>query len=491
MIKKYYSEGKAAALIKGTSFYLLTDSHYVSKKNWVEGNPFTFRERSDQIALKATPEILDTFVDMLIADSQTDTVLFTGDNVNNCDMNSHYEFRQRLEKLTAAGKKVYVIYATHDYSGDGEDNNTFQACRYTETGTEPIESMKKGGLFDFYYDYGPKQALSVHRASGSYTVKLSDGVRLIAIIDNGDGGGYCGLFEDGVEWLKDEINEAKKSGDYVLLATHHPVLPPWEVFRHMADNELYGGYKELWKIMCDNNIRVVFTGHTHIQNIRKYTDTNGSWFLDISTVALANAAGKMRKISVDPEKASVSVTSLGTDVLKGVDTGGKSAYEYLYYLNFPGIWEKLIPLAATDFDAFIKLAEGYLPTDKLKKHRLLIRMLAKRTLKIKLSTAARLGKVRRRLSSAQRAEAKSKKLIDTVYVILRHIFTGNAPFTPDTVEYTVLDGLASRADRLVNRFNIKQIKDIIPEGSSLREIAQDFLYNCRTGNDDEINFSLK
>lgn len=474
-----------------TSFYLLTDSHYVSKKNWVEGNPFTFRERSDQIALKATPEILDTFIDKVIADKQTDTVLFTGDNVNNCDMNSHYEFRERLERLTAAGKKVYVIYATHDYSGGGEDNNWFQSCRYTETGTEPIESMNRGGLFEFYYDYGPKHALSVHRESGSYTVKLGDGVRLIAIVDNGDGGGYCGLFEDGVEWLKNEIEEAKKSGDYVLLATHHPVLPPWEVYRHVADNEMYGGYRELWKIMCDNNIRVIFTGHTHIQNIRKYTDESGSWFVDISTVALANSAGKMRKICVDTESGDVSVTSIGIDTLNGIDTGGKSAYEYLYQLNFPGIWEKLIPLAASDFDSFLQLAEGYLPTDKLKKHKTLIRMLAKKVLKLKLSTAAKLGKAWKKLTPAEKQEAKSKKVIDAAYEILRHIFTGNAPFTPDTTEYKALDGLAARADRIVNRFNIKPVKNLIPEGSSLREMAQDFLYNCRTGDDDEIKFSLK
>jgi len=474
-----------------TSFYLLTDSHYVSKKNWVEGNPFTFRERSDQIALKATPEILDTFIDKVIADKQTDTVLFTGDNVNNCDMNSHYEFRERLERLTASGKKVYVIYATHDYSGGGEDNNWFQACRYTETGTEPIESMNRGGLFEFYYDYGPKQALSVHRESGSYTVKLGDGVRLIAIVDNGDGGGYCGLFEDGVEWLKNEIEVAKKSGDCVLLATHHPVLPPWEVYRHLADNEMYGGYRELWKIMCDNNVRVVFTGHTHIQNIRKYTDKSGSWFVDISTVALANSAGKMRKICVDAESGDVSVTSIGIDTLNGIDTGGKSAYEYLYHLNFPGIWEKLIPLAASDFDSFLQLADGYLPTDKLKKHKTLIRMLAKKVLKLKLSTAAKLGRAWKKLTPAEKQEAKNKKVIDAAYEILRHIFTGNAPFTPDTTEYKALDGLAARADRIVNRFNIKPVKSLIPEGSSLREMAQDFLYNCRTGDDDEIKFSLK
>ena len=477
--------------MKKASFYLLTDSHYVSKKNWVEGKPFTFRERSDQIALKTTPEILDTFLEKVVADSETDTVLFTGDNVNNCDMNSHYEFKERLEMLVEAGKKVYVIYATHDYSGGGEDNNWFKSSRYTETGTEPIESMRKGGLFDFYYDYGPKQALSVHRESGSYTVKLCDGVRLIAIVDNGDGGGYCGLFEDGVEWLKNEIKEAKDNGDFVLLATHHPVLPPWEVYRHVADEEMYGGYRELWKIMCENGVRVIFTGHTHIQNIRKYTDNNGKWFLDISTIALANAAGKMRKVNVDAESGECDVTSIGIEKLSGIDTGGLSAYEYLYHLNFPGIWEKLIPLSSSDFDAFLELAEGYLSVEKLKKFKVLIQLAGKGVQKIRISSVAKLSGAWKSMPQQLRIESKDKKLIDAVYVILKHIFTGNAPFTPDTAEYKAFDSLVARADKIVNLFNIKKVKAIIPPSSSLREIAQDFLYNCRTGNDDEIKFSLK
>ncbi len=477
--------------MKNVSFYLLTDSHYVSKKNWVEGKPFTFRERSDQIALKATPEILDTFIEKVIEDKETEDVLFLGDNINNCDMNSHYEFRQRLQQLTAAGKKVYVVYATHDYSGAGEDKNWFGGCRYTETGTEPIESMKKSGLYDFYCDYGPKQAMSVHRESGSFTVKLGDGVRLIAIIDNGNGCGYCGLFEDGVRWLENELKDANSCGDYVLLAVHHPVLPPWEVFRKAADHELYGGYRELWKMMCENNVRVVFTGHTHLQNIRKYTDPQGRWFVDVSTIAIANAAGKMRKIVVDPQSGECEVTSIGIETLNGIDTGGRSAFDYLYHLNFPGIWEKLIPFAAKDYGAFLDLAEGYLPVDKLKKFKVFVKLAGRKALKIKLSSAAKLGSAWKELTPQQKQEAKNKKLIDSVYTVLKHIYPGNAPFTPDTVEYKALNGLAGKADKLVNRFNIKAVKNIIPDGSSLREIAQDFLYNCRTGNDDEIKINLK
>lgn len=473
------------------SFYLISDSHYVSKKNWVEGKPFTFRERSDQIALKSTPEILDAYIEKVIDDGGTDTVLFLGDNINNCDMNSHYEFKERLERLTAAGKKVYVIYATHDYSGEGEDNNWFKGLRYTETGTEPLESMKKSGLYDFYFDYGPKQAISVHRESGSYTVKLGGGVRLIAIIDNGDGGGYCGLFEDGVRWLKNELRDAKESGDHVLLAVHHPVLPPWEVFRRVADHELYGGYRELWTLMCEENVRVVFTGHTHVQNIRKYTDPRGRWFVDVSTIALANAAGKMRKIVIDVQSGICDITSVTAGEIAGIGTGGEPTFDYLYHLNFPGIWERLIPLASTDFNAFLDLSQGYLPDDKLKKHRALIRAASKRVQRLKLSTAVKLAGEWKALTPDERREAKNKRLLDVIYVVLRHIYTGNAPFTPETAEFKALNGLAAKADRIVGLFNIKAVKKIIPENSSLQEISTDFLYNCRTGNDDEIKLSLR
>lgn len=474
-----------------SSFYLLTDTHFVSKNTWVDGKPFTFRERGDQIALKLSPEILDTYIEKIIEDTETDTVIFTGDNVNNGDMASHTDFKKRLERLTAAGKKVYVTYATHDYNGMGDDENFFKACRYTETGTEPIDCMRKSELFDFYFDYGAKQALSVHRESGSYCVKLCDGVRLIAIIDNGNGRSHCGLFDDGFSWLKKEIQNAKNDGDIVLIAVHHPVLPPTKIYPHLADFEMLGGYKKLQALMCEENVRVVFTGHTHVQNIQKYTDENGNWFYDVSTIALVNAAGKMRRITVDAESGNCSVTSVGIDKINGVDMGKKSVWEYLYYINSPGIFEKLIPLAASDYTAFLELAEGVLPVEKLKKHKALIRLAAKKAVKSNLSFAAKLGKSYKALTPEQKEYVKNEKLLSCVYEILRHIYAGNAPFSPDTAEYKVVTALARRAEKTVNRLNINAVKKIIPHASSLEEIAVGFLYNNRTGNDDEITFNLR
>ena len=471
-----------------TTFYLLTDTHYVSPQIWVEGDPINGRERGDQIALKATPQILDAFFEKILADDEADTVIFTGDNVNSGDLASHEEFRERLTRLTDAGKKVFVISATHDYCGAGDDENTFGACRYTETGTEPVPFMRKAGLFDFYRDFGPKQAISVHRESRSYVVQLCGGVRLVMIDDNGNGRSHCGLFADGMAWLRDELRKAKDDGDFVLLATHHPVLPPWDVFRHVADYELYGGYRELMALMCEENVRVVFTGHTHVQNIRKFTDDAGRSLYDVSTIAIANAAGKMRRVTVDPEAGVCDIRSVGIETLPGET---ESSFEQLYYLNFPGILEKMLPLGATDFDAFLLLADWMMPKEKLQRHRRLIPFACRKLQKLRVSTAAKLGGSWKTLSPAQRTAAKQERVTDVLFGVLRHIYTGNAPFPPETVENVVVSALAARADRLVRRFRIEAVQKLIPPGSSLCEMAQDFLYNTRTGDDDAICISLK
>ena len=473
-----------------TTFYVLTDTHYVSPKNWVEGEPINRRERGDQIALKATPQILDAFFEKILADDEAETVIFTGDNVNNGDRNSHEEFRARLKKLAAAGKNVYVVNATHDYCGAGDDENGFNACRYTETGTEPIPFLRKSELFDYYYDFGPRQAISVHRESRSYVVQLCSGVRLCMIDDNGNGRSHCGLFEDGVQWLTNELQSANKAGDFVLLAVHHPVLPPWDVFRHVADYELYGGYRALWELMCQENVRVIFTGHTHVQNIRKYTDENGRAFYDVSTIAIANAAGKMRRVTVDAKAGLCDIQSVGIETLAG-ETQGRTSFDRLYALNFPGILEKLLPLGTRDADAFLVLAGGVLPVDKLQKHKRLIPLTCRKLQKLRLSTLAKLGGSWRKLSAAQRNYAKQTHAAEMIFTILRHIYPGNAPYTPDTAENIICSSLAKRADQIVQRLHLESVQKLIPPGSSLCEMMQDFLYNNRTGNDDAICISLR
>ena len=136
-------------------------------------------------------------------------------------------------------------------------------------------------------------------------------------------------------------------------------------------------------------------------------------------------------------------------------------------------------------------AEGPFPADKLKAHKVLSKFLFKKLDKMKLWSAVKFGRTRKELTSGQREYAKNTPLLSVLFEIFRHVYAGNAPYDPETVEYTALTGVTGRLDRIINRFNIKKVKGFIPEGSSLTEMAEDFLYNNRTGDDDTIEIDLK
>ena len=144
----------------------------------------------------------------------------------------------------------------------------------------------------------------------------------------------------------------------------------------------------------------------------------------------------------------------------------------------------------TDFDRFLEETNGVLPAEKLRAHKTLAKLGLRTAAGLKLSFAAKLGKVWRSLTPQQKKAAKQTKLFDVLFTILRHIYPGNAPYTPDTLEYTVLHALMQRLDRLVEKHKIEKVQKLIPPGSSLTEMGEDFLYNNRTGDDNAIRLNL-
>ena len=473
------------------SFYILTDTHYVSKRAFAPGSrSFRRREAGDQIALVSSVEILRSFFDKIMKDPDADAVLITGDLVNSGDKLSHEDFIEELRVLTAAGKRVFVTTATHDYCGMGDDENFFTACRYTEDGTEPAEPVRKAELAGLYADFGPNQSDSVDAESGSYSLRLFDGVRLIALNDNGNGRSHCGLFDESFQWLENEIDAANAAGETVLLAVHHPVLPPWDVYAQAVDFEMFGGYKRLRALMCEKGVRVIFTGHTHVQSIRKYEDAQGGYFYDVATTAAVSAAGNMRKVTVDTAAKTCAVDTVRIDTINNYDTEGKGFREYVYGLNFVGLLEKAMPLAKTDWPRFLEEVSPVLPVDKLKSHERLARAGIKKLEKLKMRTLAKFGKGLGGITKEEIAALGEERALPVLFTIGNHVQSGNAPYGPETPEYKVLKGAVLQGEKLVNVFKKGALDSLIPPGQNLWDVAEPFVCNNRTGDDDRIVIDL-
>ncbi|MBR3768051.1 MAG: metallophosphoesterase [Clostridia bacterium] len=472
------------------SLYIMTDTHFLSPKMWEEGGSITNREKGDQIAIKSTPFILRSFFKKIIEDNETEYVLITGDLINNGDKQSHLDFIEELKALTAVGKKVLVTCATHDYAGLGDDENIFHAVYYTKDGCEKAERVYKTELPELYFDYGHKYADSVDNESGSYSVPLPNGLRLIAIYDNGNGRSHCGLFDEGFVWLENEIKKANSNNETVFLAVHHPVIPPWPVYSDVVNFEMFGGYERLRKIMCENGVKVIFTGHTHVQGIKKYTDNAGRSFYDITTSALPSAAGKMRKVVFDKENNTCSVESIGIDTIEGFDTKGLSARDYIYSLNFSGLLEKSLPLIKTDWEEFVENASHVVNVDILKKHPHISKTVLKHFSKMKMTLPAMFAKKVGGITKDEMTKLKNTLVKDTAFGVLSHVFSGNAPFTPDTPEYKVITGCIIRAGKWLKCFNV-DIDKLVPGEETALETVKHFLYNTRTGDDNSIIIDLE
>ena len=151
-----------------------------------------------QKCLAETGDIIDAAFEQ-IAKSDTNAVMIIGDVTNDGEKVSHIEFREKLEKL-AKSKPVYTITSTHDWCCD-ENPRSFHGGLVNHN----VETLKSTELRDFYFDFGPKQAISeyiTHIGTTSYVIQLSDNVRLLALNDDKNGNDHAGFTEEHFVGLK-------------------------------------------------------------------------------------------------------------------------------------------------------------------------------------------------------------------------------------------------------------------------------------------------
>lgn len=458
----------------------MADNHYFSKKLWVEGDEIESRCHGDQVVIKESPEVNEAFFKIIEADNETDTVVIIGDLINCGERLCHEEFIERLHLLESRGKRVLVLTATHDYNGCGEDENEFVAVGYDKHSRYNVPCVRRHELEELYRPFGRNKADSEYDMSYSINV---NGYRFILLNDDGNGHTACGLDDKGNEWLKNEIVKAKGNGETVILFTHHPVIPPYPMYEAVAPTEMYGGHEKLKKMLLKHGVKVVFTGHTHVHTIRKVNDGSNELY-DVGTTAVASSYGMIRKVVLEGGVADISTVDLPEEI-DGIE-GGK---QYIHSACFGGYYRRLIDAAVRDYDDFLKLGQGLLPTDKVKQYRFIIKPLIKWFANINMSFAGKLGRKYSGLTKSECKKHRDEKLIDMIFVIIDHYFIGDTPFTPDTYEYRVLYGLMNKGDRIMKGLKISLSK-YIKGFDSLWTLGEPIFYNTRTGNDREIKIKI-
>ena len=454
---------------------VITDVHYYSRKLGVEGKAYDKMESKSQMVIKDSPYVIKWGFDMLCEDKSTNIVLLSGDVTHDGEMDSHTEFIEMLRELKSRGKKVYVITATHDY----QDNGIAYACR----GDERVEVPAVGerhDLWDMYYEFGPNEAISTHPDSMSYVVQLAPGYRLFALNDDSNykpvGERGSGFSDDCMNWIMEQLEDAKKNDQFVIAMTHHPMISPSPFYNIIGGGNMQRNYETTREIFADAGLSCMITGHTHVHDISVVTTKKGNKFYDVACGAFIGCPPAMRNITFDPKNAKIDVDTAYIDEVKEIDTKGKSFPDYMMNFFF-GMIKEVLWAMGNDIDRLAEMTPAFsVPGETVKKFAWIIKPVGKFLNRLTFKKIWRLCKKESGLKKADIADIADNKVVDFILELVQNLYCGDSPYTPDTKEYKLICGILNIIDSFLNTIHLS-IGKFLKGATSVRGLVEPLLWN--------------
>jgi 3',5'-cyclic AMP phosphodiesterase CpdA len=205
-----------------------------------------------------------------------DFLLLPGDLTQHGEPDNHQWLSDRLSKLPFP---VYVIPGNHDVPVKLADH----------------QSIGWADFPSFYRNFGYQHTDKLY-----YTCELLSGVRLIALNSNqfNDDGKQIGCLDDEqIAWLQEVLSNIQD--ELVLVTIHHNVLEhlPGQSQHSLGKRYMLDNAKLLISLLKKAGVRLIFTGHLHIQDI---TETEGMY--EITTGSLVSYPHPYRIIELKQDQ---------------------------------------------------------------------------------------------------------------------------------------------------------------------------------------------
>lgn len=453
----------------------LTDPHYYSRKCGTEGAAYKKAESKSQKLIAGSDLAIKAGFDMLCEDTETDIVVISGDTSRDGEIDSHKEFIEMLYDLKARGKRVYVITATHDYRWKGI------APGYDGDHEIEVPAVEdRHDLWKMYYDFGPSEAIATHEDSMSYVVQLAPGYRLFALNDDynlkPDPYGGSGYSDDCMAWIMEQLQDAHDNDQFVIAMTHHPMISPSPFYTIIGGGNMQKEHQKTCEIFADNGLSCMLSGHTHVHDISYTTSPKGNRFYDVACGAMVGCPPVMRNIYLDPANAKIDVDTITIKDVPGLDTKGKPFDEYMEGFFF-GMIAEVIWAMGHDIDRLAEMS-GAFSVDGETVHKLawILKPVGKFLDKLTFKKVWRLCKKESGLKKADIADIADNKVTDFILELVKNLYCGDSPYTPDTREYKLTCGLLNIIDAFLNTIHLK-IGKFVKGATSVRSLVEPLLWN--------------
>lgn len=442
--------------MKKIKFYLLTDTHYFEESLGAEGKAYEEYMKTEAFYLKESSAINKAVFKKLKEDKETELIIIPGDLSKDGEYESHKSLIRELNALKDAGKKIFVLTAGHDFNetGRGYKNDEFVGSKGTE--------FKE--LYNLYYEFGYKDALSVDEETLSYIAEIAPNIRLLAL--NCDSKRECkGLIDERLlKWAKEQLDNAQEVGARVIAMCHYPVIPSVPVFDLVGDAHVKN-WREIASFLADNGVELVLTGHMHIQSINEFTSESGNKLYDICTATTVGTPGKYRKIEI-AEDGTMNVKSINVEGFSLPDEF-KTAEEFFDWRFKYSVKNKI--------NKILDGGSGITKTLKSFGGKILN--------SIKLKTIARL------LFIKIDSSLKDVRLIDFACDLATAIFKGDMPYIKGTPEYDAISKALKRLSFVLKKIEPKLSKN--GEKIDLTDMLLNTIGNNKGYSDNNAVINLK
>ena len=247
---------------KKTSFWVISDTHLIADSLHDHGQAFSQMQKTSQGKdLYYQETALSAFVRMA-QKKKPAAIIVTGDVTFNGERVSAEKFAEIFKPLEET--QLLVLPGNHDiYDGWARE---FRGKKQYYAGQ--ISPRMWRNIFKTSY----KNAVSVDDESLAYSVQINPDYLLI-LADSNDYGkeeattapataGFLGREQR--RWIKAQLQYASENNLQVIFCMHHNLYA-----HNPAVNKGYvvDDYRELRKLLAQYNVKLVFSGHIHAQNI--------------------------------------------------------------------------------------------------------------------------------------------------------------------------------------------------------------------------------
>lgn len=279
--------------------WVISDTHLIPASMHDEGAAFKRMETTSAGKDLNHQELaLTAFVRKALIE-KPNAVIITGDLTFNGELESAKRLAEIFKPLKKARIAFLVVPGNHDIN-DGW-SRTFSADKqYRAQEISPQEWVK---IFKDSYRY----ADHLDKNSLSYSVNLNNDYRFLMLDTNVYTDGYSTtapatngrLTKSTLEWLDGELEDAKKHKQKVVIFMHHNLYPHHKMIYQdfVLDNA-----EDLQKLLRKYDVKLVFSGHIHAQNIIGPTEECPA--VDIATGSFCVAEENYGETTFTPNKVS-------------------------------------------------------------------------------------------------------------------------------------------------------------------------------------------